>query len=261
VKSTSSSEVRREPGKCPSCGTEVEVSRIYVGNVPLSVPPPLCDGCMEAEEQHTKPKPQTVDVVEWLYRRGVNTRKHGSATLANFDSTYAPKALVAAERFVADCTSAGKHDRVPGLYLLHEAKGTGKSHLAVAIMRAVHEARPDVSVVYMPADRLIARVQDSYGTGTTDKLIEEMRTAHLFVLDDLGREKGTDDALRTLCTVLDEREGGATVITANGSPSDLAARYRDVELWDRVASRLGDGVYRYVAVPGVDRRYRRGEAA
>ena len=113
----------------------------------------------------------------------------------------------------------------------------------------------------MPADRLISRVQDSYGTGTTDQLIERLRLAHLLVLDDLGREKGTDDALRTLCTVLDEREGAPTVITANGTPAQLATRYRDVALWDRVASRLGDEVYRYVAVPGPDRRFRDREAA
>jgi DNA replication protein DnaC len=217
----------------------------------------VCDECQAAEEETFGPGPATPkDPRDWLHGLGVNTRKHGDATLDNFDATYTSKALDAARLFVEETVTAGKHDRVRGLYLLHETKGTGKSHLAVAIMRAVHERRPDLPMAYVPVDRFVARVQDSYGTGTTDALIESVaRRPHLLVFDDLGREKGTDDALRVLSTVLDEREGAATVITANGTPADLAGRYRDSELWDRVASRLGDLVYRYVAVPGVDRRF------
>ena len=255
------SEIREEPGHCASCGDDVIVCRLYVGGSPAPTLPVVCDKC-QAEDVASGAAPRRPnDVQDWLHALGVNTRKHGAATLESFDDTHAPKALAAARRFVADTVAAGRHDRVPGLYLVHELKGTGKSHLAVAIMRAVHEARPDVGVVYMPADRLIARVQDSYGTGTTDQLIERLRLAHLLVLDDLGREKGTVDALRTICTVLDEREGAPTVVTANGTPAQLATRYSDEGLWDRVASRLGDEVYRYVAVPGPDRRFRGSEAA
>lgn len=234
--------------------------RTWINGYAMPLLQVTCDGCTAAEAVEFLGRPAVNtpgDPADWLLSLGVNTRKHGRCTVENFDAAFAPLAPRAATDFIAETLAAGKHDRVRGLYLVHEAKGTGKSHLAVAIMRAVHEANPRLRVVYDPADRLIAKVQDSYGTGTTDRLIEDRRLADLYVLDDLGREKGTDDALRTLATILDEREGAPTVITANAPPEELAKRYRDGGLFDRVASRLGDDVYRYVSVPGPDRRFRR----
>lgn len=219
---------------------------------------PICDDCAAREKdadtaaRGVAPHPVTLE--DWLASHGVNTRKHGAATLTSFDAKDSPVALDAARRFVEDTVLAGRHDRVRGLYLVGPT-GVGKSHLAVAIMRAVHEADPAVSVLYDPADRLVTRVQDSYGTGTTDALIEARQRAGLYVLDDLGREKGTADALRVLCTVLDEREGSPTVITANATPAQLGARFGDESMWARVESRLGDAVFQYVALHGTDRRF------
>lgn len=253
-------EVKREAGTCWRCKRSLEVSRLYVDGRPAPLAPVMCQDCLDATEVGPQRPEHGKDVRDWLLSLGVNTRKHGSATLANFDATHAPRALEAAHAFLAEAVSASRHDRVRGLYLAHEDKGSGKTHLAVAIMRQLHEARPDASVVYLAADRLVTRVQDSYGTGTTDQFIETLRLAHLVVLDDLGREKATDDALRTLCTVLDEREGAPTVITANALPHELGRRHRDMAMWDRVASRLGDAVYRFELVPGPDRRFRQGPA-
>ena len=261
-------DVKPEAVSCShGCGSDVTIQRLYVNGRANPLPRVTCQACLDRvnDERSAPPAeaPQGDEVLDWLYALGVNTRKHGHATLENFDATHAAKAIDAARDFTHDTICAGKHDRVQGLYLVHDTKGTGKSHIAVASMRAVHEARPDARVVYMPTDRFITKVQDSYGTGETDKLVEMMRAAHLLVLDDLGREKATDDALRTLCTVLDEREGAPTVITANDLPAKLATRYRaeSSDLWDRVADRLGDQVYRYVLVPGVSRRWRGPEAA
>lgn len=214
-----------------------------------------CDKCLGEEDLQTSAVPVKAESIEdWLDGLGVNTRKHGRASIENFDAADAPKAPAAAQEFVDQVVAARRHDRVKGLYLVGAAKGTGKTHLAVAIMRAVHEQRPELSVIFDPADRLITKIQDSYGSGT-DPLIEARRRAGLYVLDDLGREKDTTDALRTICTILDEREGAPTVITANALPRALGDRAKDAELWARVASRLGDEVYRYIAVEGRDRRF------
>jgi len=248
-------EIRTEEVPCWRCKAPVEAARLYVDGRPTPMAPVMCQTCLDATEgAPTHAKGQ--DVRDWMLSLGVNTKRHGHATLANFDATHAPRALEAATAFLAEAVAAGRHDRVRGLYLAHDDKGSGKTHLAVAVLRQFHEARPEATAIFLPADRLVARVQDSYGTGTTDKLIEGLRLAHLVVLDDLGREKGTDDALRILCTVLDEREGAATVITANALPHELGRRHKDVAMWDRVASRLGDAVYRYELVPGPDRRFR-----
>lgn len=262
-------EPRRELVPCRDmCGREVEVTVLYrpvmnaLGEVTLQrgpVPPVMCDECAAKEQEQLAPlatSPGPASMEDWLDGLGVNTRKHGHATVDNFDSTDAPRAPGAARHFVERTLASGRHTRVEGLYLVGGDKGTGKTHLAVAIMRAVREQRPDIGMVFDPADRLIQKVQDSYGTGTTDRLIEERRQAGLYVLDDLGREKGTEDALRTLCTILDEREGAPTVITSNCLPHELGERYANEATWARLASRLGDEVYRYVRVNGRDRRLR-----
>ena len=254
--SSAESAVVVETGFC-RCGAEVEIAAVIIDGKRLPMPNPVCDTCAETEDRESRAINSTapISVEDWLDGLGVNTRKHGTATLESFDDSDSPKALTAAQRFVEELVASSQHDRVRGLYFVGEQTGNGKSHLAVAIIRAVHEARPDLSVVYDPADRLVTRVQDSYGSGTTDDLIEIRRRADLYVLDDPGREKGTTDALRVLCTILDEREGAPTVITSNALPRELGTRYPNDGMWARVASRLGDAVYRYVAVVGGDRRF------
>lgn len=253
------SEVRTEARPCRSCGNDVEASVLYVDGRRTPSPPITCDACIEVEESAlaraglalVDAKP--IDIRDRLRALGVNTRKHGEAKLADFDSDGVP--WEAAKELATTTVRAGRHDRVRGLYLVGDV-GVGKSHLAVAIMRYVLEEGEGKSVVYDSADRLITKVQDSYGQGTTDELIEHRAAADLYVLDDLGREKPTADALRVLVTILDEREGAPTVITSNYRPSQLGKRHGGEFDWGRVQSRLGDEVYRYVLIEGRDRRFR-----
>lgn len=254
--SESNVDVRVEQVPCMICGKSLSLSVLYMNGKRAPTPGALCFECGVEEELHWGPsEARPIDIKDWLRSVGVNTRKHGNATFESFNPTDALRALDAAKAFVDSVVVAGRHDRVRGLYLAHENTGTGKSHLAVAAMRAIHERAPGLIIVFDPADRLITRVQDSYGTGTTDALIETRASADVYVLDDLGREKGTDDALRVLATILDEREGAPTIITSNFLPNDLGARYKDNAQWGRVLSRLGDEVYRFVMVNGPDRRF------
>lgn len=254
-------EQREEEGACRACNSPLVRPVLYVDGVRVPMLEPTCDACLEEEAAKlaraqlrvtdAKPAPTVVD---WLAGLGVNTRKHGTATLETFDASDAPLALRATREFVEDVVASGRHDRVRGIYLAGPT-GSGKSHLAVAALRAIHEARPEVSVLYEPADRLVTRVQDTYGSGGTDSFIEARARAGIYVLDDLGREKPTVDALRVLATILDEREGGPTIITSNQLPHELAARHAEGVDWERVSSRLGDRVYRFVRVKGRDRRF------
>ncbi len=261
---------------CRDCGTELTVVHLHVRDperseddpgawTPAPMLPVLCAVCEKSDplDRVTSRHAPRKSVADWLDARGVNTAMLGHATLENFDPVHAPRALEAARLFVDEVAAAGKHDRVRGLYLYGEGKGNGKSHLAVAIMRAVHGLRPDLSVFFEPADRLIVRVQDSYnGEGRTDELIEARARAGLYVLDDLGREKATADALRVLATIFDERAGRPTAITSNGLPADLGARHGFPDEWGRIESRLGDAVYRFLEVSGPDRRFQaQGSAA
>lgn len=240
--------------RTPECDNAVPF--VPIGGIEPDPDGMWCYECEKTRASHIDPPLSDED---WLDVLGVNTPDHGHATIDNFDATDSPTAPVAAREFVRDTVASSRHTRVKGLYLFGSEKGTGKSHLAVGIMRAIHLERPDLSFVYDRADRLIARIQDSFGKGSTDRLIEQIARCGVYVLDDLGREKGTESALRTICTILDERQGRPTVVTSNALHDDLGAKYapslRDV--WERVDSRLGDNVYRFIHISGHDRRSRR----
>lgn len=219
----------------------------------------LCEVCHGLFHQRmtSQPLPHNgpVGVLDALRALGVPTRKYGDATFESFDDSDSPLALRAAVEMASSTVAAQHHDRVRGLYLVGES-GVGKSHLAAAIMRHVLEHAAEKSVAYDSADRLIVKIQDSYSRGGVGALIEHRAAADLYVLDDLGREKPTTDALRVLVTILDEREGAPTVITSNYVPNDLGKRHGNMGDWGRVHSRLGDDVYRYVRIVGHDRRFR-----
>jgi DNA replication protein DnaC len=76
----------------------------------------------------------------------------------------------------------------------------------------------------------------------------------LWVLDDLGAEKPTEDVVRILTELIAAREGSPTVVTSNFEPRALLDRYPG---FDRVVSRLGRQDFRTVALTGRDRRLER----
>jgi hypothetical protein len=65
--------------------------------------------------------------------------------------------------------------------------------------------------------------------------VEQAQEAPFLVLDDLGRERGTDFAIETLFGLVDHRYGAGltTLVTTNFSPNELARRG-----YDAIVSRL-----------------------
>jgi DNA replication protein DnaC len=239
---------------CSGCQDPVKIMRLFLDGEPAPVPGVLCDKCHAEEERifgGELPEKARKDIREVLGKYGINMRRYGEATIATLDGNL----RAVCKRYAERLCEMGRYDRVDGLYLVGPT-GTGKTHAAVAVVRALLETGASVSVKWDSADRLVTRVQDSYGTGTTDSLIQERAGADVYVLDDLGREKGTEDALRVLAMILDEREGSPTIITSNFMPHELAGRHKDDESWHRVESRLGDKVYRFISVDGADRRFK-----
>lgn len=254
-------------GQCSDCGARVEGVTVLLGPGGRRAGPAIvCDDCRAAQDAREGAQSYAGRVIrtmeDWLESIGVNTAKHGHATLENFDPSEDPGALVAVRAFVEDAVRAVRHQRVRGVYLAglpsggETGHGHGKSHLAVAAIREIRKRRPEFRIMYEPADRLVSRVQDSYQHGNTDRLIELRATADVYVLDDLGREKATADALRVMCTILDEREGRPTVVTSNALPHAMGERHEDEAMWQRVESRLGDAVYRFAQLSGRDQRFR-----
>lgn len=115
-------------------------------------------------------------------------------------------------------------------------KGSGKTTLAVAVLKAVSE-RHGVVGQFWPVTDLLARLRatadSERATESEDDVLTQMRRIPLLVLDDWGAHKATDFAEDRLFTIIDYRyrEMRPTIITSN---TDL------VDLDSRVKSRLSD---------------------
>lgn len=186
---------------------------------------------------------------------GVNAWEHGCSSFDNFDvgeSTFRP--VEYARQFAEAVLGAKKFTPIRGFYLWGET-GCGKTHLAVAVVR--HLIQGDYlaqRILFDHAAQLIARIQDTYGRkeASTMDVLEKRFDAGLWVLDDLGTERATDDVVRHLNVIFAERAMKPTLITSNFSPARLEAERPELM---RVLSRLGPKYFRVCEVKGRDRRF------
>lgn len=241
--------------KCP-CGETFHVAQVKIGGRVLPGSPMFCPACLPGRMAEPGPEEDRGPrLIAMLDHAGVNIRKHGGCTLDNWEAGDGTSPVPAAREFLAELAGAAWSDAVRGLYLCGDT-GTGKTHLAVGVLReALLMARIEPNrVVFDRAARLITEIQDTYGTGSTEKVLAKRERATLWVLDDLGAEKATEDVLRILTDLLSAREAHPTVITSNYAPSDLAGRWSS-EGWARLSSRLATQNFRAVRVSGKDRRF------
>lgn len=213
---------------------------------------PYCPDCMARvqDDAHELAEPKADRILVDLDALGVNVRRHGHLSL---DDLGGSPPVQAARAFVQATLAAGDWQEVDGLYL-HGPTGTGKSQVAVSVVRALLEAGVPVrQIVYDRGRAMITQLQDRYGTGTVDEFSERRRRARVWVYEDAGTEKLTADAFRVLEDVLDRREGCPTLITSNYDRETMANRWAEQEGWLRLRSRLAP--YRSVKMDGADRRW------
>lgn len=114
--------------------------------------------------------------------------------------------------------------------------GTGKTHLAVAILRDVIE-RHKVAGVYTSASRMFRRIKSTFGSReeTESQALEAYTTPALLVLDEIGVSYGSDSELNYLFDIMNERYEQClpTIIVSNIQPEDMGAW-----MGDRVVDRL-----------------------
>jgi len=114
--------------------------------------------------------------------------------------------------------------------------GTGKSHLAVGLIRYATRSLA-VPARYVTAPALFSRVRASYGgNGESEaEILDELVAAPLLVLDEVGIGKGSDNELNLTYSLLGQRYDACrpTVIITNLMSDDLRAW-----LGERVVDRL-----------------------
>lgn len=117
--------------------------------------------------------------------------------------------------------------------------GTGKTHLAVALLRELIKAdklKGDGDFITVPD--LLLEIRSSFkdkAEVTEETIINHFSKVPVLILDDLGSEKTTEFAVTTLYIIIDrrDREMLTTIITTN-----LTLKEIEEKLDARIASRL-----------------------
>ena len=142
-----------------------------------------------------------------------------------------------------------------GWLLLTGQPGCGKTHLAVAIVNESLGRGGAAFFAFVPAllDHLRATFRPDSSTGY-DELFEQVKTASLLVLDDLGSENSTPWAEEKLYQIIVHRHNARlpTVITTN-----LESLKQLDEAKPRIRSRLSDALVEWAPILAPDYRDQR----
>lgn len=125
--------------------------------------------------------------------------------------------------------------------------GTGKSHLAYSILKAVNEhIDPKQRCLYVSAYKLLNTLRASYqaeqsAEDVREKLVKLCKEAYLLVIDDLGAEVGSknnnkvaaSDNFSLLNDILENRLDLPTIFTTNLTSDQIESTYDD-----RIRSRV-----------------------
>lgn len=128
-----------------------------------------------------------------------------------------------------------------GFLVLLGVIGTGKSHLAVAVMRQFKSA------VFVKQSALLRRLRATYADRKAVDPIEECQGTGLLVLDDFGLSAGGKDEMPMLHEILDYRHSEflPTIITGN-----LEWKTLEVLLGDRMTDRMSQSVFAVLSFGG-----------
>lgn len=121
-------------------------------------------------------------------KRLIKSHKIPKDVLESTFSTIDPKGeRIQAIREVIAYSKKFKEDEMPptGLYL-YGSFGTGKSHLAGALMNHLSEIGIDSYMAYVPD--FIQSVYATFKEGTTNELMEDIKQVKVLILDDIGAE-------------------------------------------------------------------------
>lgn len=173
----------------------------------------------------------------WLASVGV-PRALVHCTLANWKArTDAQKANLAA---VIDYES-----RTTGVLQIIGPVGTGKSHLAIGLLRAERRG------MFITHSTLLLKLRQTYRDNYAEDIIAKCKRSAFLILDELGISGGGRDELPMLHEILHHRLGEKkrTVLTGNYQPDQLLEI-----VGERVLDRLREATFKMLVLDGASER-------
>ncbi|MDF1565313.1 MAG: ATP-binding protein [Deltaproteobacteria bacterium] len=172
------------------------------------------------------------------------SKRFRTRTFDSFRATPANRgALEACRRWVTAYPQEGGE----GISLVGDV-GRGKTHLAAAMVNALHRQGVKVLFAYVPD--LIADFRAGISKGTVEDLAEEVMQVPVLVLDDIGAERATEWVQELIPRIINRRYEDLlpTIVTSNLMPDELSER-----ITARAASRLTE-MNEWIALGGPDYR-------
>lgn len=236
-------EIRQVKTMCPLHG-EYLANQVWLsGQIKEISECPECFKLKQAQKAIEEEKARKEEAERNRKQRIVETRmpleyqtKDFSTFIQETDSQKA--AFKLARRFVKgwEKAKAGGY----GLLFLGSC-GTGKTHLACAIMIELLKEYAFSYPRYYKASEIFSSVRSTYQAGSTTNEEETLKffsSIQLLVIDEVGVQKGSEAEKRILFSILDNRvtSNKPTILMSNLGPKALAELLGD-RLYDRVRSK------------------------
>lgn len=263
---------------CPHCGAMLPYRRIedpYGNFIVWSLFPEPCTNpaCVEiarAEEEAReraeaeRAAAEHEQLVQNALRISGVPRSYAKSSFATFDPAGSAILAKARDEAFAYAKNFARHrEDGTGLFLCGNV-GTGKTHLAAAVVRYIAE-RGIYSTMFTSSMDLLDALKESYDGGSrgpseTD-ILKQCKQAALLVIDDLGKEYGTAWAMTRLSDIIHARyaDGLPMIVTSNYALSDIGnalAQNGAKSSADAIVSRLAERL-KQVTVVGNDYRFSR----
>lgn len=138
--------------------------------------------------------------------------------------------------------------------------GTGKSHLAMAILQQVNSGTDPRACAFAGTGEILRKIRNGFDNkqsgDTEEAVIARFAKPELLVLDDLGSETGgigtakqaSDFTQNVLYSLMNRRQGKSTIITTNLNGQQLKDMY-DAKLLSRLLRGTKGNILKFQDIP------------
>lgn len=231
---------------CKFCGTQLNRRSIGEGAYLIWLHPDRCT-CAKAKtywaevdklaaaEKQRKEQEETAKRKQTLLENSRLPRRYWDCRLETARVTKDNGAVLAGIRVYAEGFPTAE-----GIFITGPV-GTGKTHLVSCL--ANHLINREIRVLFGNVLDLLGRIRKSYDHDSQEdewRILDELTTVPLLIIDDLGKEKVTAWVEQNLYHIVDARyrENKPLVITSNYGLSELESRYEEVG--PALASRISE---------------------